>query len=43
MEEIGQLGDDITVLIIAHRLSTLKGCDHVYELSEGRLQEKGSI
>ena len=40
MDEIRQLGDEITILIIAHRLSTLKGCDHVYELSEGRLLEK---
>lgn len=43
MDEIRQLGDDITVLIIAHRLSTLKGCDHVYELSEGQLLEKQII
>ena len=43
MDEIRQLGDEITILIIAHRLSTLKGCDHVYELSEGRLLEKRSI
>ena len=40
MNEIRQLGDKTTVLIIAHRLSTLKECDHVYELSEGRLLEK---
>ena len=43
MDEIRQLGDEITVLIIAHRLSTLKGCDHVYELSEGWLLEKQII
>jgi ABC-type multidrug transport system fused ATPase/permease subunit len=43
MDEIRQLGDGITVLIIAHRLSSLKGCDHVYEVSGGRLLEKQSI
>lgn len=43
MDEIRQLGDEITVLIISHRLSSLKGCDHVYELSEGQLLEKQHI
>ncbi len=40
MREIESLGDDITVLIIAHRLSTLKKCDHVYELSKDGLVVK---
>lgn len=41
IEEVSRLGNDITVLIIAHRLSTLKECDHIYELSESCLIEKG--
>ena len=28
---------DITILIIAHRLTTLRECDRIYELSEGRV------
>ena len=28
---------DITILIIAHRLTTLRECDRIYELSEGRI------
>ncbi len=43
MNEIRNLGDEITILIIAHRLSTLKGCDHVYELSKKELLEKQRI
>ena len=29
-----------TILIIAHRVNTLKDCDKVYELNNGRLSEK---
>jgi len=34
MQEIENLGDEITVLIIAHRLSTLKACDQIFELTK---------
>jgi ATP-binding cassette, subfamily B, bacterial PglK len=33
MEAIDSLGKDLTILIIAHRLSTLKGCDRIIELN----------
>ncbi|WPD21328.1 MAG: ABC transporter ATP-binding protein [Candidatus Electrothrix scaldis] len=34
MAAIDSLGDDLTVLMIAHRLSTLAGCDTVTELAQ---------
>jgi ATP-binding cassette subfamily B protein len=37
MEAINSLDKNLTILIIAHRLSTLKDCDMVYELSNGKM------
>ncbi|MCC6275230.1 MAG: ABC transporter ATP-binding protein [Leptospiraceae bacterium] len=37
MESIDGLGKDLTILIIAHRLSTVKNCDKIVELSSGRI------
>lgn len=37
METIESLGRDITVISIAHRLTTLRGCDLIIELSAGRV------
>lgn len=37
METIESLGRDITVISIAHRLTTLRGCDLIIELSDGRI------
>lgn len=37
-EAIASLADtDITILLIAHRITTLKDCDRIYELSQGRI------
>ena len=33
------LSSDLTIIIIAHRLTTLKNCDKVFELSEGKLAQ----
>ncbi len=38
MKSIGKLGPEITVLIIAHRLSTLEGCDMVVTLETGHIK-----
>jgi ATP-binding cassette subfamily B protein len=37
MDSINAIRGDITVLIVAHRLSTLDECDVVYELSHGQI------
>jgi ABC-type multidrug transport system fused ATPase/permease subunit len=37
-EAINKLSStDITILIIAHRITTLRECDRIYELSAGRI------
>jgi len=42
MQAIEELHQDLTVLIIAHRLTTLKNCDTVVELAEGGIKRMGS-
>jgi len=42
MQAIGGLSTDITLLIIAHRLTTLKNCSQIVELSNGRIKRSGS-
>jgi ATP-binding cassette subfamily B protein len=42
MHSIEGLANDLTVLIIAHRLTTLKNCTQIVELSEGRVKRVGS-
>jgi ABC-type bacteriocin/lantibiotic exporter with double-glycine peptidase domain len=42
MHAIEALGKDLTILIIAHRLSTLSICDHVIELGEQSILRTGS-
>lgn len=42
MESIKNLGGDLTVLIVAHRVTTLRDCTQVVELSNGRVKRIGS-
>lgn len=42
MDAVGQLDKNLTVLIVAHRLSTLSGCDVVYRLEHGEIVDQGS-
>ncbi|NLP14893.1 MAG: peptidase domain-containing ABC transporter [Clostridium sp.] len=39
---LDQFGADTTVIIIAHRLSTVIDCDHIYVLEKGEVAEAGS-
>jgi ATP-binding cassette subfamily B protein len=42
MEAIEGLSEDLTLLIIAHRLTTLKNCTQIVELGEGGIKRTGS-
>jgi ATP-binding cassette, subfamily B, bacterial PglK len=39
---IAGLGTDVTMLMIAHRTTTLSGCDLVLRLVDGAIVEQGS-
>jgi len=40
-EAIASLGHRITIVIIAHRLTTVRGCDRIYRLEAGRVAAAG--
>jgi ATP-binding cassette subfamily B protein len=42
MNSMGKLDKEISILIVAHRISTLKQCDIIFEISEGRISRSGS-
>jgi ABC-type multidrug transport system fused ATPase/permease subunit len=42
MEAIHNLSGNKTVILVAHRLTTVRACDCIYVLSKGALAEKGS-
>jgi ATP-binding cassette subfamily B protein len=41
MEAIDQLSNELTILIIAHRLTTLKNCSQIIELDKGSVKRVG--
>jgi ATP-binding cassette subfamily B protein len=41
MREIEKLGRELTILLIAHRLTTLKTCDLIVELADGVIKSMG--
>ena len=42
MESLSKLKKDLTVFIIAHRLSTLKGCDKIIKLHNNSAVDVGT-
>ena len=42
MQSIESLGQNLTVLIIAHRLTTLQNCDQIVELADGGIKRIGT-
>ncbi len=43
MDAVNNLGKDITVILIAHRLNTVKRCDKVFLLEKGIIKNEGSF
>jgi len=42
MDAVNNLHKDITIILIAHRLNTLKNCDIIFKLEKGQLVSQGS-
>lgn len=43
MEAVHNLGNEITIILIAHRLSTVKACDIIFLLEQGELKGQGTF
>ncbi|QNN65715.1 hypothetical protein H9L12_03920 [Sphingomonas rhizophila] len=42
MDAVAGLSSDLTIILIAHRLSTVANCDRIYRLVDGRIADQGS-
>ena len=43
MEEVKNIGKDLTIIMIAHRLNTVKNCDNIFLLEKGELRQQGTF
>ena len=43
MEALDQLPDRYTAIMIAHRVTTLRNCDIIYRLADGRIEQHGTF
>lgn len=43
MKELSRLDDGLTILIVAHRLNTLRDCDKIYQLDQGNIIASGTF
>ena len=43
MEAVNNLRKDITIILIAHRLSTVKKCDKIFLLEKGQIKNEGTF
>ena len=42
MDAINNLSDEITIIIIAHRLNTIKNCEKIVLMEKGRIKKIGT-
>lgn len=42
MQSVEALGDEVTIIMVAHRLSTLRNCDILIEIENGRVKRTGT-
>ena len=43
MKEVKNIGKDITIIMIAHRINTVKECDNIFLLQNGELKQQGTF
>ena len=43
IESITELSKNLTIIMVAHRLTTLEGCSIIYQLKDGKIQRSGSF
>ena len=43
MDAVHNLGKDVTIIMIAHRLTTVKDCDIIFFLENGKLAAQGTF
>jgi ATP-binding cassette, subfamily B, bacterial PglK len=43
METLNKIKTDFTIILIAHRLNTVKDCDNIFVLENGQVKEQGSF
>jgi ATP-binding cassette subfamily B protein len=42
IQSLAKLGEEVTVVLVAHRLTTLRDCDQIVEISDGRVANVGT-
>ncbi|MDA9626953.1 ABC transporter ATP-binding protein/permease [Candidatus Pelagibacter sp.] len=43
MDAVNNLSKDITIILIAHRLNTVKNCENIFKLEKGQIVAQGSF
>ena len=43
MDAVSNINKDLTIILIAHRLNTVKNCHMIYKLDKGQLKESGTF